>query len=118
MPARVLLVEDEALLLRLLEQFLAQCGFEIAAFARGRPALAAFQRQPEAYQAAVIDLTLPDITGADLLRSLRSKKPGLPAVLCSGFPEPPPEASQPRTRFLQKPFLPQELRDALLDLLG
>ncbi len=118
MAARVLLVEDEEILLRLLARFLGQSGFEIRAFVTGRDALSAFDEEPNAYQAAVVDLTLPDITGLELLGGLREKKPDLPVVLCSGFPEPPLEASQPHTCFLQKPFLPQQLREALHDLLG
>jgi len=118
MAARVLVVEDERVLLGLLERFLNQSGFQISGFVNGAEALAAFDEEPEAYRAAVIDLTLPDYMGTELLARLRSKNPGLAAVLCSGFPEPPPEASQPRTCFLQKPFLPQQLRDALLELLA
>ncbi len=118
MAARVLVVEDEEILLRLLERFLNQSGFRIAAFVRGCEALSAFDEDPTAYQAAVIDLTLPDMAGTELLAGLRSRRPELAAVLCSGFPEPPREASQPRTCFLQKPFLPQQLREALLSLLG
>lgn len=68
--ARVLVVDDERDVCRLLTYSLDQAGFETQAAATGADALLAAARQPPAV--VVLDVGLPDISGLDVCRRLRA----------------------------------------------
>jgi DNA-binding response OmpR family regulator len=66
---RVLVVDDESIILRLLQVNLRLEGFEVVACANGEEALRhAEQRPPDA---AVLDVVLPGIDGFEVCRRLR-----------------------------------------------
>jgi len=71
----VLVVEDDAALRALLETILSRSGIATRAVSRGDEALKAIFEGT--YDAIVLDLILPGLSGEDLLRSLREKQPGL-----------------------------------------
>jgi len=65
----ILLVEDDPGIGRFVSRGLAAEGFEVEWLRSGKPAAA--RLQGEAFQAAVLDLGLPDIDGIELCRGLR-----------------------------------------------
>ena len=76
---RVLLVEDEARMSKLVSRALARAGFVVDAFgtcADGRAALGVFH-----YDAAILDLGLPDGDGLTLLADTRSRDRGIPTLI-------------------------------------
>jgi two-component system KDP operon response regulator KdpE len=77
MSPRVLIVDDEHVLLRLLEVNLRAVGFDVRTAASGREALDA--AAAEAPDAVVLDLGLPDLGGEEVLVALR-QIPGMAAV--------------------------------------
>jgi hypothetical protein len=104
--ARLLIVEDEAALRDVLRRYLERAGYRAEAFARSEDALRRFQAEPSAFALVITDLTLPGLSGEQLIDRLRASRPSLPALILSGYPY---EPTHPRTRFLQKPFLPKML---------
>jgi DNA-binding response OmpR family regulator len=111
--SRVLLVEDEPALSSLMEKFLSRLGFPVQPAGTAREALASFET--EAYRAAIIDLTLPDMPGEVLAEELWRRDRRLAVLFVSGRPT---EITPGRpARFLQKPFLPAALSAELLALL-
>ena len=56
------------------------------------------------------DLTLPGMDGEQLLERMRRRNPKLRAIISSGYPY---EPRARRVAFLQKPFLPKMLADAI-----
>ena len=66
---RLLLIEDHLSLREMMGTHLRERGFAVDAFGRGADALAAAAHTE--YDAAVLDLGLPDIDGLELLRGLR-----------------------------------------------
>ena len=66
---RLLLVEDHPSLREMMHTHLRERGFAVDAFARGEDALAAVSHS--AYDAAILDLGLPDMDGLELLQRLR-----------------------------------------------
>ncbi|HUZ89359.1 MAG TPA: response regulator transcription factor [Candidatus Acidoferrales bacterium] len=68
-PTRVLLVEDEAVLARLVDRVLTEEGYRVQVEGRGRPALAAAAH--EAPDAVILDIGLPDLDGFAVCRELR-----------------------------------------------
>lgn len=115
----LLLVEDEAALRVLLERVLERSGYGVTAVSRGEEALELFTAGPEQFAAAVIDMTLPGMTGEAVVEQLRAVRPELAIVVTSGLAAGPrPSLSSARVTFLQKPFLPARLVEALHGLLA
>ncbi|WP_027134967.1 response regulator [Geminicoccus roseus] len=79
---RILLVEDHPALREVMAEHLATRGFVVDAFGRGEDALAAVAVAE--YDAAVLDLGLPDMDGMDLLAEIRRRTGhALPALLAT-----------------------------------
>jgi DNA-binding response OmpR family regulator len=75
----LLLVEDDERISQPLVRLLQHEGFEVTHVSLGRDALAEVNRQPP--ELVLLDLTLPDIDGLEVCRSLRTTHPGLPIVM-------------------------------------
>src|SRR5947207_14752401 len=107
---RLLLVDDEATLLQLLQRYLERMGYEVDTASTPAGALSKFQADPTSYDLVLTDLSLPELNGEDMLSRMRALKPGLPAIISSGRPYEPRLAG---VAFLQKPFLPKMLAEVL-----
>ena len=83
-PARILAVEDEALLQMLLTDMLEDAGFKVDIAGSATEALAKLKLIPGGVRAAVVDIGLPDRRGDMLVRELRALYPTLPVVVASG----------------------------------
>jgi len=59
----------------------------------------------------VLDLILPELSGAQVLATLRAQGVDVPVILVSGAPTEPTTGES--VAFLPKPFPPQALRDAV-----
>jgi two-component system, OmpR family, KDP operon response regulator KdpE len=78
---RVLIVEDEPALLRALRINLRARGYDVAAAATGREALAEARRRPP--DVVLLDLGLPDTDGGEVIRELRGWSRA-PVIVLSG----------------------------------
>ena len=111
-PGPVLLVEDESAVRRLAERALVRAGWRVVAAGSGQEALV---RAPGGLACVVSDVVMPGMDGPALVRALRQKQPGLPAILMSGYAD----AAQRRAlaesdiRFLAKPFAMLDLVEAV-----
>jgi two-component system, cell cycle sensor histidine kinase and response regulator CckA len=115
-PVRILLIDDEPSLLRLMQTFLTRLGYAVEACADGKSGMAAFEAAPGQFQLLVADVTLPDISGQDLAVQLATRDPNLLVLLCSGYPvhlAALPDNVRPRFDALEKPFLPNMLAGAV-----
>jgi CheY-like chemotaxis protein len=116
---RLLVVDDEGPLLSLLKRYLERLGYEVDLADTAEAALEMFEIDPRRYVCVLTDLTLPKMNGEELIDRLREHNPQLPALISSGYPyEVKPGKSKARTGFLQKPYVPQMLVEALIGLLG
>lgn len=117
---RVLLVDDEAALTRLMQTYLSKLDYAVDTALNAGSAIEIFERDPDQYQLLVADLTLPDMPGNEMAMRMITKNSGLRVLLCSGYPfavDSLPENVQIRFAALQKPFLPNMLAQAIEDLL-
>jgi PAS domain S-box-containing protein len=80
----ILLVDDEGLLSDAIARIVERLGYRPAQFRHSVAALSAFRKEPAAYDALVTDLTMPELTGTDLIREVRAIRAELPVVLVSG----------------------------------
>jgi phosphoserine phosphatase RsbU/P len=79
----VLVVEDSETVLRLTLQFLADLGFPAAGARNGAEAVAEMARS--AYRLFIVDLTLPDIAGASLIRRIQKEVPDAVIIVQTGI---------------------------------
>jgi PAS domain S-box-containing protein len=82
---RVLVVDDDDLVLEVLVDALARAGFEPSGFASAQEALAAFAAAPRAFAAVVTDGRMPGMTGFALIAALRRLRAAVPVVLVTGY---------------------------------
>jgi two-component system KDP operon response regulator KdpE len=77
---RILVVDDEPPIRRLLRMGLTSQGYEVLDAPNGKTALELLARKPDL---VILDLGLPDVDGLELLRTLRLRQEGLPIVVLS-----------------------------------
>jgi DNA-binding response OmpR family regulator len=115
--ARVLLVDDDPAILRLLEVTFGLDGFETVAAARGEDALAA--AAADRPDAVVLDLMLPGLDGREVYRRLREdpSTASIPVVFLTARTL-EDDVRSLEAPFVTKPFDPTELIETVRDLLG
>ncbi len=116
----VLLCEDDAPVRELIARTLREVGYTVLDAASGGRGLALAAAPGTRVDLLITDVVMPDISGCDVVTRLREARPGLPAILISGYS---PETldrfmlAQDRCGFLAKPFSREQLltrADALL----
>ena len=113
----MLLVDDEDGVRRLAARALTKHGWTVLSADSGAAALALASETEiaESLCAIVSDVVMPGMDGPSLVRALRSRHPGLPAVLASGYAEKTglDGLTTEHTTFLAKPYTLKELVAAL-----
>jgi two-component system KDP operon response regulator KdpE len=79
-PLKILVVDDEPPIRKLLRMGLTSQGYQVLEAPNGRTALELLAKKPNL---VILDLGLPDIDGLDLLRRLRHRQEDLPIVVLS-----------------------------------
>ena len=79
-PIKVLVVDDEPPIRKLLRMGLSTQGYEILEAPNGKAALELMAREPDL---VILDLGLPDMQGHELLRMLRGRNERVPIVVLS-----------------------------------
>jgi CheY-like chemotaxis protein len=76
---KILVVDDEILVLELLADFLESRGYQVATAANGREAVAAVaQAVPDL---VLMDVSMPEMDGEEALRQIVASRPGLPVMM-------------------------------------
>jgi signal transduction histidine kinase len=117
-PVRVLLIEDEDELRKLLGDALRSGGCEVRAVATGAEAEHLARQAVFAPQVLVCDNHLSDTDGLTLLPKLRRTLPRVPVILISAYLDTDGQPALPvdaLTERLPKPFLPTTLVSRVLD---
>lgn len=102
LPLHILLAEDEDLIAMTLADTLESEGFRVTVARNGREALEV-QMRDEA-DILVTDMRMPVMEGAELIRSIRQRRPKLPVVAITGYSETLPPIEKGRLVVLHKPF--------------
>jgi CheY-like chemotaxis protein len=114
----VLIVDDEEPIRRLVERILTQAGYLTATASDGPDALRV-ARALARLDMLVTDMMMPGMDGGELARRLRGDRDGLKVLYVTGWSDRVFEvkrAACPGEAFLEKPFSPQGLRDAVAGL--
>ena len=82
---RILVVDDESMLVQLTETVLIELGYEVEGETRPEAALALVRSDPERFALVLTDQTMPGMTGLILAAQLQLIRPGLPVILTTGY---------------------------------
>jgi PAS domain S-box-containing protein len=118
----ILVVEDEAPLLKLMQHILESHGYKVLGSANGRQALDLWGQHQKKIDLLLTDLILPDgMAGTELARILQMAKPGLKVLFTSGYnaerlaKEFPAGAT---FNLVQKPFHARRLAEMVFETLN
>lgn len=119
---RILVVDDEPHIGRIIQMKLEQGPFEVVLAEDGEAALQAIERDPE-IELVVLDLMMPKLSGLDVLARVRANESTrtLPTVILTAAGEEDQQRNAMRlgaTEFLTKPFSPKKLYTMVAQLLG
>jgi DNA-binding NtrC family response regulator len=120
-PRKVLLVDDEPALLKMMSLYLTRKGYSVTALDSTDRAWAATETGASDFTAAVLDATMRGMSSEQLALKLLADNPSLRVLVASGYPVDISalEAAAPgRVTFIQKPFTPQTLAKTMGSLIG
>lgn len=113
----LLVIDDEEQVLTFVVACAEKMGFAVTTATDGAAGLALFEKDPGGFAAAVLDLTMPGLSGEQVYGRLRDLRPDLPIVMMSGYNKlkaSPIISGDNLSGFIQKPFtidgLAEELR--------
>ncbi|HXC97705.1 MAG TPA: ATP-binding protein, partial [Verrucomicrobiae bacterium] len=104
---RLLVVDDEILILSMMQQHLRKMGYRVITRADSVSALESFQEEPEKYDLVITDHTMPGMLGAELAEKLGGIRANVPVILMTGLNQPPSFAGSqfaPRRALVKKPI--------------
>jgi signal transduction histidine kinase/CheY-like chemotaxis protein len=82
---RILFVDDEAALIEIAEEALEELGYRVTASKNPSEALEIFRSDSSAFDILITDMTMPRLTGIQLAVEVRSIRPDIPVILCTGY---------------------------------
>jgi two-component system, NtrC family, response regulator PilR len=109
--ARVLVIDDDEVMLDACRRILRPAGFEVDVESEGLPGRA--RALETDYDLVLVDLRLPDVDGLDLLAALRERQPDAELMVITGHSSLDSALQAGRlgaVDYLPKPFTPDELR--------
>jgi nitrogen-specific signal transduction histidine kinase len=112
--ARILIVDDEAMVRRVLKRELEAAGHSVVCAADGQEGVDVFRREADSIDCVLLDLSMPKLDGEEVFRELRKIRRDATVILSSGYAE-----EEIIERFhgaelagvLKKPFQEHELLD-------
>jgi len=119
----ILLVEDEEPIRRAARRVLEGAGYRVLTAANGEKGLEVFREHGDEISLVLTDLVMPEMGGAELLRTLRKDQPDLKFLMASGYSHEEVEGggvlrSFPGVPLIQKPWTIDELLGAVRKVLG
>src|SRR6059036_1970673 len=109
--AKILVVDDEPSILKLLQEALTQWGYQVECVGTGAEALEAIRTG--LYDAAITDIRMPEMSGLDLLREIKRHDESIEVIVMTGYPtiSSAVEAlKEGAYDYLSKPLILDELR--------
>jgi two-component system cell cycle sensor histidine kinase/response regulator CckA len=117
----ILLVEDDATLLKLARRILAGLGYTILEAGKGEEGLKIAREHPGHIDLLLTDVVMPGMGGANLAAGVRQFRPEIRVLFMSGYTDSAivrHDLLQAGTAFLQKPFTPSSLGQKVREVLA
>ena len=112
---RLLLVDDELSIVKSVQLAFSHFGHEMRTVSSGKEALALLDAGEE-FDCLVLDYSMPNMNGLELLRAIRERGVKTPSVMCSGFLDLPAFGTVAPDTTLRKPYTISRLRDTISEL--
>ncbi|MHC4952965.1 MAG: response regulator [Planctomycetota bacterium] len=113
---RILIVDDEPVIRNLARDMLRGLGYEVALANGGPEALDFYCAEGDSIDLVILDLVMPEMNGAEVLRALKRIDPKVRVLIASGFHldmDAPDLKRDGANGFLSKPFIVADLSQAV-----
>lgn len=116
----VLVIDDEEMVEEMIEAIVEDHGCAHVSFNNPAEALRYYEENSWKITLMITDLTMPFLSGPDLIRNVLQINPRLSVILVTGYPNEQIPADIPPLvhRILSKPFMKSELLDAVRTAFG
>ena len=117
----ILLADDDRALRTLGQRILESRGYKVITASSGSEALALYDAHRDRICLSILDITMPDLPGDQVLIEIRAQDPAAAVVLCSGYD---PDLFADRiakampTAYLSKPYRIADLMGVVQEALG
>ena len=118
--ATILVVEDEEEVRALARDVLEMNGYTVVEAQDAEDAVRLGESHPGPIDLLITDVVMPRMSGPELARRLRARRPDLRVLCMSGYPESPDREAQGAGRWtgwLQKPFTPESFMEKVRECL-
>jgi DNA-binding response OmpR family regulator len=111
---KVLVVDDEQIVLNSVKRILGQAGFDVDTTLSGRQGLE--WALNKTYDVVLTDIRMPDIGGMVVLRDIKRARPDVPVMIITGYANVHSAVQAVRlgaADYVEKPFTPDQLHKAV-----
>ena len=116
----ILLIDDEEMVLNVSREILQALGYKVIASKNGREAVDMYRSRVNEIDLVVVDMIMPDMSGLEVFKELKSINPGIIVILSSGYSINGAAAKimeQGCNGFIQKPFDLQQISHKIREVL-
>ncbi|MCK5147494.1 response regulator [bacterium] len=118
---RVLIVDDEQIVLEVLQRILNRIGYQTVVIGSGQEALKQFDN--EEFDLVLLDVLMPEFNGFDIAKKMKKAKPDQKIIMVTGLGEDAAvhqagAENVPVDNVLSKPFSFEKVKNILEDTLG
>jgi two-component system cell cycle sensor histidine kinase/response regulator CckA len=117
----ILIIDDEPDVRVVTRRTLEKAGFIVMTAEDGQAGVQMFQSHADEIKTVLLDLTMPNMSGEEVFRAIRTIRPETRVVLMSGYNEQDTISLFPGkglAGFIQKPYQPLQLIKKVFDVLG
>ncbi len=82
---RILFVDDEIFIVEVYREILEKYGYTVMGESNPRDALEFFRAHPDDFDLIITDMTMPQMTGDELIREIVNIRPDMPVIICTGY---------------------------------
>jgi two-component system, cell cycle sensor histidine kinase and response regulator CckA len=118
---RILLVDDEYPIVNMAGMILERLGYNVTSRTSSIEALNLFRSRPMDFDLILTDMTMPNMTGAELASEIMRIRPDIPVVLCTGYSNKISETLSTQLgirAFAYKPFIKKDMAVTLRRVLN
>ena len=113
---RILLVDDEEGVARMMKVMLKRLGYSVTAQTNCLDSLRVFRNNPASFDLVISDMTMPNMNGLQFADKIRNIRPEIPIIICTGFSD---QINEEKCQALgiqglvKKPVITQEMATAI-----
>lgn len=117
MDHKILVIDDDEWVRRLLQDLFQESGFKVMEAGDGESACVLFSRHAEEIDLVTLDMDMPGLDGVETFHRLREIRPEIKVVILSGSPR-YQGFNPPRVPRVDKPFSTDRLLNCVRSMVG